>query len=436
MAMAIATVSIRRRSTSASTPSAPARCATSLPKEVYAKLVGAIRQGKKLDADDRADRRAGHQGVGDLPRRDALHALVPAADRSHRREARRLSLVRRQAAADGVVLRRAAHSERARRVELSVRRTSRHVGGARLHGVEPGVARCSSWSPASTRTLCIPSVFIGYNGEALDEMTPLLRSSDVLSEKAIELLELLGDKGVLPRLHHARTGAGVLPHRPHALRAAPRPRHGGPHAHRRTAAARAAARGPLLRRHPRARAGLHRRGRARALQARCADRHAAQRGGALPVRDGADVRGDRHQRRPQPARDVRCCDASRCATACRRCCTRSRSPASTARASTATGRWRSRPTTRASTASNLLKPGKTPHQNIRFLLFLAAVLKGVHKHAGLLRAGIGTSGNEHRLGANEAPPAIISVFMGEMLTQRDRGHRRGKDVAIERASRR
>jgi glutamine synthetase len=63
----------------------------------------------------------------------------------------------------------------------------------------------TAWNPASpvfivesgnTRTLCIPSVFIGYNGEALDEMTPLLRSSDILSEKAIALLELLGDKGV------------------------------------------------------------------------------------------------------------------------------------------------------------------------------------------------------------------------------------------------
>ncbi|HEV2644226.1 MAG TPA: hypothetical protein VGT98_16050, partial [Candidatus Elarobacter sp.] len=51
------------------------------------------------------------------------------------------------------------------------------------------------------------------------------------------------------------------------------------------------------------------------------------------------------------------------------------------------------------------------------LLFLAAVLKGVHKHAGLLRAGVASSGNEHRLGANEAPPAIISVFMGQMLTR-------------------
>jgi glutamine synthetase len=66
---------------------------------------------------------------------------------------------------------------------------------------------------------------------------------------------------------------------------------------------------------------------------------------------------------------------------------------------------------------NLLKPGKTPHQNVRFLIFLAAVLQGVHKHAGLLRAGIATSGNEHRLGANEAPPAIISVFMGNTLSQ-------------------
>ena len=52
-----------------------------------------------------------------------------------------------------------------------------------------------------------------------------------------------------------------------------------------------------------------------------------------------------------------------------------------------------------------------------FLLILAAVLKAVHKHAGLIRAGIATSGNEHRLGANEAPPAIISVFMGDMLTR-------------------
>ncbi len=66
---------------------------------------------------------------------------------------------------------------------------------------------------------------------------------------------------------------------------------------------------------------------------------------------------------------------------------------------------------------NLLDPGKTPHQNLRFLLVVMAVLKGVHKHAGLLRAGIASSGNDHRLGANEAPPAIISVFLGDMLSR-------------------
>ena len=76
------------------------------------------------------------------------------------------------------------------------------------------------------KTLCIPSVFVGYNGEALDEMTPLLRSSDALSAKAIELLELLGDKGVYRVYTTIGRRAGVFPHRPRALRDAPRPRDG------------------------------------------------------------------------------------------------------------------------------------------------------------------------------------------------------------------
>ncbi len=64
---------------------------------------------------------------------------------------------------------------------------------------------------------------------------------------------------------------------------------------------------------------------------------------------------------------------------------------------------------------NLLEPGKTPSENLSFLLFLSGVLKGVHQHAGLLRAAIASHGNDHRLGANEAPPAIISVFLGNTL---------------------
>lgn len=66
--------------------------------------------------------------------------------------------------------------------------------------------------------------------------------------------------------------------------------------------------------------------------------------------------------------------------------------------------------------NNLLNPGETPEDNLQFLTFLAAVLRAVYLHADLLRASVALAGNEHRLGANEAPPAIISVFVGNQLT--------------------
>lgn len=65
--------------------------------------------------------------------------------------------------------------------------------------------------------------------------------------------------------------------------------------------------------------------------------------------------------------------------------------------------------------TNLLDPGKTPHQNVQFLLVLGAIMKAVDKHADLLRESAANVGNDHRLGANEAPPAIISMFLGEQL---------------------
>lgn len=68
------------------------------------------------------------------------------------------------------------------------------------------------------------------------------------------------------------------------------------------------------------------------------------------------------------------------------------------------------------TGENLFEPGATPHENLRFLYFLAAVLKGVYRHNGLMRASIASPGNDHRLGANEAPPAIVSAFLGAELT--------------------
>ena len=66
---------------------------------------------------------------------------------------------------------------------------------------------------------------------------------------------------------------------------------------------------------------------------------------------------------------------------------------------------------------NLLNPGKTPEKNLQFLVFLVATMKAVYKHSRELRAAIASSGNDHRLGANEAPPAIISIFMGEQLSR-------------------
>ncbi len=67
--------------------------------------------------------------------------------------------------------------------------------------------------------------------------------------------------------------------------------------------------------------------------------------------------------------------------------------------------------------NNLLNPGSTPQDNIHFLVFLIATVRAVYKHADILRASVASYGNDHRLGANEAPPAIISVFLGEQLTQ-------------------
>jgi glutamine synthetase len=67
------------------------------------------------------------------------------------------------------------------------------------------------------------------------------------------------------------------------------------------------------------------------------------------------------------------------------------------------------------TGQNLLDPGDTPHENMEFLFFCAAVIKAVNRHQGLLRASIASPGQDHRLGANEAPPAIISIFLGAEL---------------------
>ncbi len=283
----------------------------------------------------------------------------------------------------------------------------------------------TAWNPASpvfivesagARTLCIPSVFIGYNGEALDEMTPLLRSSDVLSDKAIELLELLGDKGVqrvfttlgpeqeyflIDRAHFGMRPDLVMGGR--TLIGAPPPR------------------GQQLEDHYFG--GIPERVQAcisevefelYKLGVPITTRHnevAPCQFEMAPHFEETDIAVDHNQLVMATLRRVALRHGLQALIA--------EKPFAGINGSGKHCNWSMSIAADSPELDglNLLKPGKTPHQNIRFLLFLAAILNAVHKHAGLLRAGIASTGNEHRLGANEAPPAIISVFMGDMLTR-------------------
>jgi glutamine synthetase len=282
----------------------------------------------------------------------------------------------------------------------------------------------TAWNPASplfiaewagVSTLCIPSVFIGYNGEALDEMTPLLRSSDVLSDRAVALLELLGDRGVQrvfttlgPEQEYFLIDRTLAAMRPDLVMAG------------RTLIGAPPARGQQLEDHYFA--GIPER-----VQACIAEveyelyklgvpiqtRHnevAPSQFEMAPVFEETDIGVDHNQLVMATLRRVALRHGLQALL--------HEKPFAGINGSGKHCNWslQVRSDDPHLDGFNLLKPGDTPHQNLRFLLILASVLKGVHKHAAVLRAGIATSGNEHRLGANEAPPAIISVFMGDMLT--------------------
>jgi glutamine synthetase len=283
----------------------------------------------------------------------------------------------------------------------------------------------TAWNPASpvfivestgARTLCIPSVFIGYNGEALDEMTPLLRSSDILSEKAIELLDLIGDKGVqrvfttlgpeqeyflIDRAHFSLRPDLVMGGR--TLIGAPPPRGQQLEDHyfggipERIQGCIAEAEYELYK-----------------LGVPITTRHnevAPCQFEMAPFFEETDLGVDHNQLVMATLRRVALRHGLQALL--------HEKPFAGINGSGKHCNWSMSVIADSPELDglNLLKPGKTPHQNLRFLVFLAAVLRGVHKHSGLLRSGIATSGNEHRLGANEAPPAIISVFMGDMLTK-------------------
>ena len=385
-----------------------------LPRDTYAKLLDAVRHGKKLNVDV-APRVA--QAIKEWALSNGAthftHWFQPQTGLTAEKHDAFLSFD------DGQPLEAFGAAQL---IQSEPDASSFPSGGLRATWEARGY---TAWNPASpvfisemggVKTLYIPSVFIGYNGEALDEMTPLLRSSDVLSARSIELLEVLGDKGVyrvyttmgpeqeyflIDRAHFALRPDLVMAGR--TLIGAPPPR------------------GQQLEDHYFG--GIPER-----IQACIADveyelyklsvpiitRHnevAPSQFEMAPRFEETDVAVDHNQLVMATLRRVALRHGLQAIL--------HEKPFAGINGSGKHCNWS------MSIAAdnpeidgfNLLKPGQTPHQNIRFLVFLAAVLRGVHKHAGLLRAGIGTSGNEHRLGANEAPPAIISVFMGNTLTK-------------------
>jgi len=386
-----------------------------LPKEVYAKLVGAIRQGKKLDAEiaptvaQVIKEWAISRGVTHF-----THWFQPQTGLTAEKHDAFLSFDDKQQPMESF--------SGAQLIQSEPDASSFPSGGLRATWEARGY---TAWNPASpvfivesgnTRTLCIPSVFIGYNGEALDEMTPLLRSSDALSDKAIEMLELLGEKNVLrvyttlgPEQEYFLIDRNHFALRPDLVMAG------------RTLVGAPPPRGQQLEDHYFG--GIPER-----VQACIAEvEHELYKLGVPIVTRHNEVAPSQFEMAPMFEETDLSVDHNQLVmSVLRRVALRHglqallhEKPFAGINGSGKHCNWSMAITSDDSglDGTNLLKPGKTPHQNVRFLVFLAAVLKGVHKHAGLLRAGIGTSGNEHRLGANEAPPAIISVFMGQMLTR-------------------
>ena len=385
-----------------------------LPRDTYNKLLDAVRHGKKLDVDI-APRVA--QAVKEWAiSRGATHFthwFQPQTGLTAEKHDAFLSFD------DGQPMESFGASQL---IQSEPDASSFPSGGLRATWEARGY---TAWNPASpvfiaewagVKTLCIPSVFVGYHGEALDEMTPLLRSSDALSARAIELLELLGDRGVyrvfttlgpeqeyflIDRAHFALRPDLVMAGR--TLIGAPPPR------------------GQQLEDHYFG--GIPER-----IQACIAEvEHELYKLGVPIITRHNEVAPSQFEMAPRYEETDVAVDHNQLVMATlRRVALRHglqallhEKPFAGINGSGKHCNWS------MSIAAdnhdldgyNLLMPGQTPHQNIRFLVFLAAVLRAVHKHAGLLRAGIGTSGNEHRLGANEAPPAIISVFMGGMLTK-------------------
>ncbi len=272
----------------------------------------------------------------------------------------------------------------------------------------------TAWDPTSPAflkdgTLCIPTAFCSYSGEALDKKTPLLRSMEALSKEATKVLNLLGNTEVtsvtttvgpeqeyflIDEKDYAKRKDLIFTGR--TLLGAPSPK------------------GQEMDDHyfgsirPRVSAYMHdldeelwKLG----IPAKTKHNEVAPSQHELaPIFDTTNVAVDHNQLMMEVMKKV--------AHKHGYVCLLHEKPFAGINGSGKHNNW----SMSTNTGLNLLEPGKTPGENTQFLVFLMAVIKAVDEHADLLRLSVASAGNDHRLGANEAPPAIISMFLGDELT--------------------
>ena len=257
--------------------------------------------------------------------------------------------------------------------------------------------------------LCIPTAFVSWTGEALDKKTPLLRSQQALNKQAKRVLESLRRQHQAARRLLRRPRAGILPGRPQ-LRVLPsRPAHRRPHPLRRPSAKGQEFEdqyfGVIPRRVLSFMMEVERE--LFKLGVPVKTRHNEVAPGQFeiaPIYEQGNLATDHNQLVMTTLRTV----AKRYGMIC----LLHEKPFAGINGS---GKHLNYSLGNAELGS-LFDPGDTPHYNAQFLVFCAAAIRALHKYGALLRATVATASNDHRLGANEAPPAIMSVYLGEQLT--------------------
>ena len=273
----------------------------------------------------------------------------------------------------------------------------------------------TAWDPSSPAfikdgSLYIPTAFLSYGGEALDKKTPLLRSMQALSKEAVKLLQLMGEKDVTrvtatigSEQEYFLIDKELFLQRKDLLLCG------------RTLLGANAPKGQEMEDHyfgvlkPKVAAFMHdldmelwKLG----IPAKTKHNEVAPAQHELaPVYETANVAADHNQLTMEMMKKV----ADRHGFAC----LLHEKPFEGINGSGKHNNW----SIQTNTGINLMDPGRHPGENLRFLTFLIAVIAAVDKYADLLRVSVATAGNDHRLGANEAPPAIVSIFLGEDLTR-------------------